>query len=159
MMTWRKSAGILTMFLLFLSGCSKPQTFSLSPKYEAPIGKFSISIEAIGKIPNGADISDNYSADVKIESLDGETEISLFVKSGSPTVSYKINDSESGELPWNFRSSEASLSQILKEAGIKGVPGSEIDETVRVIKAACAGPKAVILNGQTTVLKVVKAGP
>jgi len=58
---------------------------------------------------------------------------------------------------WNWRTSQGWLKEALSQAGYKDVTEEELKGSVRVIESSLAGPKGVILKGQTKSLIVRRA--
>jgi hypothetical protein len=54
-----------------------------------------------------------------------------------------------------FQNSQEELGHSLEEAGYQSISVDELAETVRAINTAMAGPKGVLMEGQTKWLEVV----
>ena len=148
--------GLLAILVAILA-CGAPGVdipFHISAAYRAKISGFQVEIDTEGIVPAGHDVASDGTAHVKLTSLVDPTKPDLTIgidSSGSAVV--LIDGKTEQSFDW-FRNSREELGNILEQVGYQSISTDELDETVKAINNAMAGPKGVLLDGQTKWLEV-----
>ncbi len=142
--------------LLLLSACQRNYTFHTVGHYEAPGGHFEIAIEATGKVRGGSDLSDEATASVRITPAPGAAGDSLHLEIALPDrLTWTLGRGPGGSLPWAGAGAVDTLASLLRRAGYPDSPPVELREVYGAIEGALLGPKATLMEGQTTSLRVL----
>jgi hypothetical protein len=142
--------------LLLLGGCQRDYTFHTVGHYEAPTGHYEIAIDATGKVRAGSDLSDEATATVRITPAPGAAGDSLHLLIVLPDrLTWTLGRGARGSLPWAGAGAVDTLASLLRRAGYPDSPPVELREFYGAIEGALLGPKATLMEGQTTSLRVL----
>lgn len=152
---------------LLASGCGdRGYTFSTTATYDVPALGFRADIVARGRVPSGADLSDDGTSLIVLSRLGHPpvpvatlmTSNQVAGVSSGETITCIIGTNALMILPWGAMSSGPSLKQILETAGLStGVPAA-LDEAASAIAGPALGPKSTGVQSSTHVI-VVKVTP
>jgi hypothetical protein len=144
--------------LFLLAGCQGGYRFHTVARYEAPIGRYEIAIEATGKVRAGSDVSDEASATIQVTPSPGAGGDSLHLQVVLPDrLTYSRGRGPGGSASWAGAAAADTLGSLLRQAGYTASPIAEIQEAYKVITGALSGPKATLMEGQTVSLRVLGA--
>jgi hypothetical protein len=142
----------VSLALLVLStACQRDDPFHTVAVYEAPRGRYSLRIEAEGRVRAGHDLSEQALARVAVTPLPGAPPSSA----SRLTFTVSLRDgriqfgNDSGSEP-----SAAALSRRLAPAGYS-VNADEAEEMASACEGALLGPKGTLMTGQTKTIRVV----
>lgn len=152
---WALPASIV--MLVVTAGCSGDSMFQIARSYQAPQNGYLVAIEVRGTIPQGSDSSEEYETTVIITPLAGEgSGVRVQLSDSSTEAVYQIDGGPQHRAPWDWKTDDGTLTRILTDAQLKTASAAELQETVRVINAASAGPLSVIEPRQTKALRAVE---
>ena len=157
LLSHRFLVGLLAILAAMLA-CGAPVVdipFHIFATYRANISGFQVDVDTEGVVPAGHDVASDGTAHVKVTSLFAPAKLNLTIdidSNGSATI--WIDGRPAHSFDW-FRDSHEELGHLIEEVGYQNISMNELDETVRVINNAMAGPKGVLLEGQTKWLEVV----
>lgn len=158
----RTAAIMVLAALVSIAGCRSTATgypFHSRGVYEAPRSGYRFEVVGSGSVAAGADVSDSGSGLVRFCPLLGTSAatLSLELRAGSGSARYEISGTvaEKGSAPWGSRDSVVTLQTELSKAGYAHLDKTELEESVRAIEGALAGPKGTIVAGQSRALGVV----
>ncbi len=138
-----------------LTGCGDSK-FRTSATYQAPDSEFSVTLETIGTVLSGRDLSDNGSGHARIESMVADAKGSVDLEfTGTRYVTYRLPSGPPGSMPWPPPNAGA-LRGLLERGGVAVASDDELQETLDALNGALAGPKGTLLEGQTKHLRVVE---
>lgn len=152
-MPLRRSAPLA---LLLLGGCQRDALFRTVAHYEAPGGRYELAIDATGKIRAGSDLSDEATATVRVTPAPGAGGDSLHLEIVLPDrLTWTVGRGASGTSPWAGARAMDTVATLLRRAGYAESPPMELREAYQAIEGALLGPKATLMEGQTSSLRVL----
>lgn len=152
-----------TAVSIILSGCglANPwgdRLFETVAVYEAPKSGYRLEVIATGTIKDGADVCDGAcEGEAKIvpkEQSAAKRAVRLTIRNYD-IVQTMVDELEQGGVKGADAEESKKISNLLLKAGYKQLAPDEIDETVRAIRGAVAGPKGTMMQGQTRHLAVI----
>jgi hypothetical protein len=124
--------------VLSVVACGGSYQFETRARYQAPAGGFEIGLHAHGVVRSGADLSEESVADVRVTPLGATAHPSIELESRLPS---------NGE--------QSAVVRAIQDAGYPAT-GAELREVGRVVDGALRGPKATLVQGQTSALRVIE---
>jgi hypothetical protein len=152
---------------LLSAGCGhQGYTFSTSATYDVPTLGFRADITAVGKVPPGADLSDDGTSRIVLSRLDNpgvavatlQTSNQVASVSSGETITYTIGNRTPVTLPWGSIESEGSFRRILTAAGFTNQVPQALEEALNAVYGPALGPKSTAA-GSSTYVTVVKVKP
>jgi hypothetical protein len=159
-------ASLVTLGLLS-AGCGQPgYTFSTTATYDVPTLGFRADITAVGKVPPGAELSDDGTSRIVLSRLDNpgvavvtlQTSNQVASVSSGQTITYTIGNRTPVTLPWGSIESEGSFRRILTAAGFTNDVPQAFTEALNAVSGPALGPKSTAA-GSSTYVTVVKVKP
>ena len=152
---------VFVLFMLPATGCGPSDDgFRFHGNYEAARSGYSVQILSKGYVEAGQDIARTAFAVVQFCPTGNSNGRLLQMKATAiPDQGIKVEARELGPtyLDWNANTSEGLVRGLLLAAGHRNIDPEELPGTVQVIENSLAGPKGVILKGQITSLRVIRA--
>jgi hypothetical protein len=152
---------------LLSAGCGhQGYTFSTTATYDVPTLGFRADITAVGKVPPGADLSDDGTSRIVLSRLDNpgvavatlQTSNQVASVSSGQTITYTIGNRTAVTLPWGSTESEESFRRILTAAGFTNDVPQAFQESLNAVSGPALGPKSTGV-GSSTYVTVVKVKP
>ena len=152
---------------LVSAGCGDHgYTFSTTATYDVPALGFRADVTAVGKVPRGADLSDDGTSRIVLSRLDNpgvavatlQTSNKVTSLPSRQTITYSIANRAPVTLPWASTDSPDSLRRILTAAGFTNDVPQAFQEALNAISGPELGPKSTGVASSTYVT-VVKANP
>lgn len=147
---------VLAGALGFAPGCVDTK-FHTSATYEAPLSKLRATVDIVGTLRAGRDVSEDGSGNATITSTNPDAPGRVNLEfSGREAVIDRLPSGASEPVPW-ANLDAGSLREFLGEGGIEATSDEEVREMISVLQGAVSGPKTTRLKGQTEHLVVLEA--
>ncbi len=143
-----------------MGSCSFNRGFRFYGEYEAEQSRYRIQLISQGYVKPGDDLAESAFALVQFCPAEQSSEKAFRIRLTATPGQWNKVDSDDlaiSSTDWNWRTSQGWLKEALSQAGYKDVTEEELKGSVRVIGSSLAGPKGVILKGQTKSLIVRRA--
>ena len=149
----RAALGLLLAFAVTAGACGD-QPYSVRGLYEAPLSGFRVLAIGSGFVPSGADLADWPTGVAWICPIDAGRPIKLtYAEADSVVAEF---DGERMRLGLFFREWPGHVRDLMARTGYPRPDSTELEEALGVIAGALSGPKAMTLDGQTDILRVVE---
>ena len=146
--------------MLLVGSCFFDRGFRFYGEYEAEQSRYRIQLISQGYVKPGDDLAESAFALVQFCPAEQSSEKAFRIRLTATPGQWNKVDSDDlaiSSTDWNWRTSQGWLKEALSQAGYKDVTEEELKGSVRVIGSSLAGPKGVILKGQTKSLIVRRA--
>ena len=138
---------------LSLAGCSG-YDFQTRGVYEAPLSNLRFEVAGQGHVSPGEDVTTHGSGFVHFCPLSGSAAVPVLVTfiGGTTGVRWEISSPKPVRalMPWTV----TNLEDRLRFAGHTALDAAELTESIRTVDSALAGPKGIVLRGQSARLSV-----
>ncbi len=146
--------------LLLVGSCSFNRGFRFYGEYEAEQSRYRIQLISQGYVKPGDDLAESAFALVQFCPAEQSSGKAFRIRLTAAPRQWNKVDSDDlaiSSTEWNWRTSQGWLKEALSQAGYRDIAEEELKGSVRVIGSSLAGPKGVILKGQTKSLIVRRA--
>lgn len=146
--------------LLLVASCSSDRGFRFYGEYEAEQSRYRIQLISQGYVKPGDDLAESAFALVQFcptgQKVGKPFRMTVTAAPGR-RQRVESDDLAMPSKEWDWRASEGWLKEALSQAGYRDVNEEELKDSVRVVESSLAGPKGVILKGQSKSLAVRRA--